>query len=231
MTEPPARVPARRGLFVVYFLIAVCLLGVGYLYSDKLGLVLTHVERTVRLLGPAAPLGMAVVCGIWGTLCLPGPLMQGAVGTMFSTTPWTALAVVVVGEMIAQAIAFTLARHVGRERVKERLSDKAWFARLEHQTESKGVYGVFLFRLMPFFPNALASYAFGLTKLAFLPYLLASGLGSVPKMILYIFGTTSLVELIRGGQLTPARVGTMLLVVLALTLLARWWQKRLRRTI
>lgn len=229
MSEPSPALPARRGLFVLYLLIALALLSAGYLFSDKLGLLLHHIEEGVRLMGPAAPFAMTAVCGIWGTLCLPGPLLQGAVATMFSTTPWIALGVVVAGEMIAQATSFTLARHWGRERVRNRLSGQAWFQRLEIQTEKRGVQGVFLFRLMPFFPNALASYAFGLTRLQFVPYLLASGLGSVPKMVLYIFGTTSLVNWLRSGAMSPrALIATVTLLILV-TVLARWWQRRLSR--
>lgn len=231
MSEPSPALPARRGLFVLYLLVALALLSAGYLFSDKLGLLLQHIEDGVRLMGPAAPFAMTVVCGIWGTLCLPGPLMQGTVGTMFSAAPWTALGVVVAGEMMAQATAFMLARHWGRERVRERLSGQAWFGRLETQTEKRGVQGVFLFRLMPFFPNALASYAFGLTRLQFVPYLLASGLGSVPKMVLYIFGTTSLVTWLRSGAMSPRTLVVAVMVLVLVTLSARWWQRRLRREI
>ncbi len=231
MSEPSPALPARRGLFVLYLLIALALLSAGYLFSDKLSLLLHHIEDGVRLMGPAAPFAMAAVCGIWGTLCLPGPLLQGAVATMFSTTPWIALSVVVVGEMIAQATSFMLARHWGRERVRERLSGQAWFGRLETQTELRGVQGVFLFRLMPFFPNALASYAFGLSRLQFIPYLVASGLGSIPKMVLYIFGTTSLVNWLRSGAISPRTLVVAVVVMILVTALARRWQRRLRREI
>lgn len=44
---------------------------------------------------------MTVVCGVWGALCLPGPLMQGTVGTVFATRPAVALGVVVAGETLA----------------------------------------------------------------------------------------------------------------------------------
>lgn len=231
MTSEPLRPASRRGLFVVYFVLAVALLVFGYQFRDQLSVVLAQVAHTVGKLGPAAPVAMVVVCGVWGTFCLPGPLMQATVGTLFSHTPWIALLVVVAGETVAQAIAFTLARYWGRESVAQRLGGQPWFIRLERQTERKGAYGVFLFRLMPFFPNALASYAFGLTSLAFLPYLVASWLGSIPKMVLYIFGTTSLVVWLRAGALTPKSVGIAILVLGMLTVLGRRWQQRVRREV
>lgn len=231
MTSEPPRLTSRRGLFVVYFILAVALLVLGYHFREQLSLVLAQLERTVGTFGPAAPVAMVVVCGVWGTFCLPGPLMQATVATMFSHTPWIALFVVVAGETVAQAVAFTLARYWGRESVAQRLNGQPWFMRLERQTERKGPYGVFLFRLMPFFPNALASYAFGLTSLTFLPYLVASWLGSLPKMVLYIFGATSLVVWLRAGALTPKAVGIAILLLGMLTVLGRIWQKRVRREV
>lgn len=113
--------------------------------------------------------------------------------------------------------------------MRERLQNQPWFGRLESETEKKGFYGVFLFRLMPFFPNALGSYAFGLTSLRFVTYLSASLLGSIPKMVLYIYGTTSLVRLLQAGALSPRTLGVSILALLLLAVLGRVLQKRLRR--
>lgn len=223
------KVPERRGLFVLYLLLALGVLSAGYVFRGELAGLLSRLEGVVTLLGPAAPVAMAVVCGLWGALCLPGPLMQGTVGTLFATKPLVALGVVVAGETIAQIIAFTIGRTLGRQRVRERLQGQPWFAKLETETEKKGLYGVFVFRLMPFFPNALGSYAFGLTSLRFWPYLIASVVGSFPKMVLYIYGTTSLVRLLKAGALSSRVLVMAVLLLLVLALLGRALQKRLRR--
>ncbi len=216
-------------MFVIYLLLAVALLSAGYVFRGELNGLLSRLEGVVSQLGPLAPVAMAVVCGLWGALCLPGPLMQGTVGTLFATEPLTALGVVVAGETLAQTIAFLVARTLGRRRVRERLQDQPWFGKLESETEKKGFYGVLVFRLMPFFPNALGSYAFGLTSLRFWPYLVASVIGSFPKMVLYIYGTTSLVRLLKAGALTARGLGAATLGLLLLALLGRALQKRLRR--
>lgn len=231
MDSPGAKVPARRWLFVVYLLAAVALLAAGYVFRGELVQLLHAVERAVLMLGPAAPIGMAIVSGVWGVLCLPGPLMQGAIATMFSASPLVALLVAIGGETFAQSVAFMIARLGGREKVLHHLSGRPWFQKLELETERRGAQGVFFFRLMPFFPNALASYAFGLTGIRFVPYILASAIGTVPKLVMYIVGTTSLVNSLRSGLLTPSTLGAIVLVLIVLTLLGRLWQRRLQNKI
>lgn len=221
--------PERKGLFVVYAAIAIALMAAGYVFRSDLAKLLFKLEGVIGILGPAAPLGMAVICGIWGALCLPGPLMQGTVGTLFASEPLVALAVVVAGETIAQIIAYGLARSVGREKVRHKLEGKPWFKRLEEETAKKGFYGVFVFRLMPFFPNALGSYAFGLTSLKFWPYVVASVLGSFPKMVLYIYGTTSVVKLFRTGSISAQTLTAAAGGVVVLAIMGRLLQLRLRR--
>lgn len=232
-SQPALRLASRTRtlrLYATYTIVAALLLGSGYLFSDELRALVVKLEQAVTALGPAAPIGMAVVCATWGVLCLPGPLMQGAVGTLFAASPTTALAVVVVGETGSQAVSFTIGRFLGRERVKQSLGDKPWFARLETEADTRGFYGVALFRLMPFFPNALASYAFGLTSLRFWSYLLASIVGSFPKLVLYVYGTTSAVQALRSetfGSLSPQ---TLAVGVVSVCLLAWALGRALRRS-
>ena len=231
MDSPNEKLPTRRWLFVVYLLVAVALLSAGYVFRGELVQLLHAVERAVLMLGPAAPIGMSIVSGVWGVLCLPGPLMQGAIATMFSTAPGIALLVAIGGETFAQSVAFVIARLGGRERVLRHLSGRPWFQKLELETERRGAQGVFFFRLMPFFPNALASYAFGLTGIRFVPYLLASAIGTVPKLVMYIFGTTSLVNSLRSGLLTPSTLSSVVVVLVFLAFLGRFWQRRLQKKI
>lgn len=228
-TPAAPEVPERKGLFIVYILLGVGLIAAGYVFRADLAKLLFKLEGLIGILGPAAPLAMALICGIWGTLCLPGPLMQGTVGTMFASHPPIALGVVMAGETIAMSLAFAIGRTLGRERVRHKLEDKPWFTRLEQETEKKGFAGVLIFRLMPFFPNALASYAFGLTSLRFPSYLVASVLGSFPKMVLYIYGTTSLVNLYRAGAVSGTTLLAMVGVVVLLAGAGRALQIALRR--
>jgi uncharacterized membrane protein YdjX (TVP38/TMEM64 family) len=227
MAEPEGAPPQRPGLFLVYFAGALALLAAGFLFRPQLQLLLAHLQGLATRLGPATAPVLAVFCGFWGTLCLPGPLMQGTVGTILASQPLLGVAVVLTGEGLAQTLAFTIARYLGRDRVKARLQGQPWFANLEEQTARRGVVGVFLFRLMPFCPNALGSYAFGLTSIAFWPYLLASVLGSAPKMFVYIYGMTSIVGLFQAGAMGARELVVAVLTVAFLLLCGRALQVRI----
>lgn len=186
-------------------------------------------ESWVSQAGSAAPLWLALICSVWATLCLPGPPILGLVGTLLADDPFTALAVVLFGDTAATVIGFLLARHYGRDRVRRWLGDKPWYEWLEAQVEARGLYGVFVVRMMPFFPNSLANYALGLTALSFWPYLAASVAGSIPNLALYVFGSAGTVALIREGLATQLTLREAALLLLLLAILARGLQRLTRR--
>jgi uncharacterized membrane protein YdjX (TVP38/TMEM64 family) len=222
-------VPERRGAFRAYLAAGVILIGTGFLFRADLILALSGLEVVVGTLGPLAPIVMSVISGAWATLCLPGPLMLGLVGTMFSADPLVGLLVALTGDTIATVVGFQLARSAGRERVRDWLEEKTWFEWLERHTETRGVYGVFFVRMMPFFPNSFANYALGLTALKFWPYLIASVLGSIPNLALFIFGAAGTVSLLREGFASPLSFGEALIFLLLVALLVKGLQAFLRR--
>ena len=181
-------------------LAAVPLIALGFAFRHQVGPGLHCLEAQVQAAGPFAPLLFALGLGVWGTLCLPGPVMLAAVGTFFASRPLLALAVVLAGDALAQAAAFLIARRLARQGVQSRFGHLGWYQWLEEQTLSRGAAAVFAIRMTPFFPNALASYAFGLTPLAFWPYLAASVAGSALPLGACVLGTAGIVNLVR----TPA---------------------------
>lgn len=187
--------PALRRL--VGPLAVVLLVGLGFGFRHEVGPVLHALEARVLQAGPFASLLFALVLAVWGALCLPGPLILAAAGALFPSRPLVALATVMLGDTLAQAGAFLIARHLARERVQARLGGLSWFRWLEDQTRQRGTAAVFTIRLMAFFPNSMASYAFGLTSVPFWPYLAASFAGSLLPTALYVFGAAGIVHLVR----------------------------------
>lgn len=169
-----------------------------YYYKDEVWAMLLRLDSVVDALGPFGPLGIALFAAVWSTLCLPGPLIQGAILVLFISKPLIAFGVIAVSEAISQAVAFLLARFAGREYFKARFQDQTWFKRLEKGVIEKGLYGVAFFRLIPMFPNAMANYAFGLTNLRFWPYLLASIFGSTPKTVVVVGGAAGVFQFLGG---------------------------------
>lgn len=190
---------------------------------------LTLVELRVGGMGAWASWVLVVICGVWGLLCLPGPLMQTTVGALFAARPLIAWGIVLGGEALAQAVAFSLTRTLAQRRVRERLEGKPWFERLDAEVKQRGPYAIALFRLMPFVPNAMASYALGLTSIRFWPYLGASVLGSAPKMAGYVFGTTKLTRLFLEGRLSLSGLGMWILVALGTMGLVAFRRRQIRK--
>jgi len=212
----------------LYLAFGLFVLGAGIWHRQSLIGALYGLESTVAELDYWGPLLLTLVATAWAILCLPGPVILGFVGTVYSSRPALALLIVVVADSIAEVVGFLVARHLGREPMAKWLGKKPWFQWLEDQAEVRGAYGVFVIRMMPFFPNSLANYAFGLSALRFWPYIVASILGSIPNLAVYIFGTAGAIHVVRTGLdvQTVYRAG-IIVAVTTLVLLAL--QSGLRR--
>jgi uncharacterized membrane protein YdjX (TVP38/TMEM64 family) len=160
--------------------------------------LLDLLQQSVEDAGSFGPILFIFATGLWAFLLLPGPLIMALAGTLFSKNPILAIQVISLGFALAQAAAFLLSRAVLRERVLARVGNTGWFLWLEDKVRLKGALGVLVIRTLPFFPNSLANYAFGLTNIRFGPYLVASWLGTLPMIFCYIFGAAGFVHLLRG---------------------------------
>ena len=226
---PERLIPERRGPHRAFLVLALALIVLGFLYRGKLLYALLYLEIWVGEAGPLAPILLGVICAIWFVLCLPGPPILGVVGTVFADEPWIAMGVAMFADVTATVVGFQTARHFARERVRNWLSGKPWFDWLETQVASKGLYGVFVMRMMPFFPNLFANYALGLIPLRFWPYLGASFLGSLPNNALYVFGTAGAVSLIRDGFANQLSLREAMIILVCLGVLVRLLQKVSKR--
>ncbi|MFA5504748.1 MAG: VTT domain-containing protein [Vulcanimicrobiota bacterium] len=205
------------------------IIGAGLWYRQPLTATLFRIETEVAELQFWGPILVTLLAAIWAILCFPGPIMLSFIGTVYSKDPHLGVAVAVVADGISESVGFLVARRLGRERVVKWLGDKPWFEWLEKQIEQRGAYGVFAIRMMPFFPNSLATYAFGLTSLRFWPYIIASVLGSIPNLALYVGGTAGIVHLVRYGLGTEISMYTAGGVLVVTVILLMSLQAVLRR--
>jgi uncharacterized membrane protein YdjX (TVP38/TMEM64 family) len=125
------------------------------------------------------------VCYVLGTLLLvPGFPMTLAVSILYG---WWALAVCLLGGMIAALIAFLTSRYVARQAVK-RLIDRYPAARaIDSITRDEPLKTVLLTRLNPVTPFAIENYAFGLTGVRLWPFILATAIGILPGTVLNVW--------------------------------------------
>lgn len=97
-----------------------------------------------------------------------------------------------VTALIAAAVCFGIARVIGRPGI-ERLVSEESVRRMDRFMDRRGILAVFLGRLVPFINPDVVSYAAGVTKMRWGPFLLAMGAGSVPATVFYsIVGAAAL---------------------------------------
>jgi uncharacterized membrane protein YdjX (TVP38/TMEM64 family) len=164
-----------------------------------------------------ALLGWTQRLGFWGPvvvvlfyvlaciLFLPGSILTIGAGFLFKLALGTAT--VSVGATLGACAAFWVGRTVAREWVAKKIGGNPKFAAIDEAVGREGFKIVLLTRLSPVFPFNLLNYAFGLTRVRFRSYALASWLGMLPGTVLYVYigsAARSLADAAVGGGAQPA---------------------------
>ena len=88
---------------------------------------------------------------------------------------------------MADAAAFLLGRHVARDAVLQ-LMDRYPRFKIVDRTISRGGWRIVaLIRLNPTIPYSASNYLFGVTSVAFLPFLISSGIFTLPGAFAYLY--------------------------------------------
>jgi uncharacterized membrane protein YdjX (TVP38/TMEM64 family) len=118
---------------------------------------------------------------------------------------WTAFALVSAVSTLSAALAFGIARRFARSRVEELARRDARLAAVDRAVAREGWKVVFLLRLSPLVPFAISNYVYGITAVAFGPFLLASWIGMLPGTFLYVsLGAAGRAAVGDAGGKTPA---------------------------
>ncbi len=130
--------------------------------------------------------GIYVVSYILATvLFLPGSILTIGAGLLFGVVKGSIL--VSIGSITGAALAFLVARYLARERIERKFGKNQKFAAIDSAIGKEGWKIVFLLRLTPLLPFNVSNYLYGLTSVAFWPYVLASWVGMIPGTILYVY--------------------------------------------
>ncbi len=150
--------------------------------------------------------------GIWGpvvvaafyivacVLFLPGSVLTLGAGFLFGVV-WGTITVS-IGSTLGACVAFVVGRTIARDWIADKVAGNQKFVAIDKAVGMEGFKIVFLTRLSPVFPFNLLNYAFGLTKISFRHYALASWVGMIPGTIMYVyFGSTlrSLTDVVAGN--------------------------------
>lgn len=181
-------------------------------------------------------LGMVLFALIYAAatvLMVPGSLLTLAAGASFGLVP--GFVAVLFGATLGAASAFLVSRHLARRRVDGWIQRKPSFVAVDKAVAREGWKIVFLTRLSPVFPFNFQNYAYGLTRVSFWHYVLASWIGMIPGTFLYVYlGTLgrSGLEAASGGGAEAFRLALQavgLLATLAVTILITRTAKRALR--
>jgi uncharacterized membrane protein YdjX (TVP38/TMEM64 family) len=172
-------------------------LGLGYLLGGPLRADLTH-ALSVMSDGDASALRDYILSfGDWAPVIslllmvvqalvapLPSFVVTFANGLAFGLFWGSVLSV--AGHALAATVCFWLARAVGRRKV-EALAGRTLVATADDWFARRGAPAIFLARLVPGMAFDAVSYAAGLSKLRFGPFIVATVAGTLPQTVLYVY--------------------------------------------
>ncbi|OIP42700.1 MAG: hypothetical protein AUK47_03765 [Deltaproteobacteria bacterium CG2_30_63_29] len=149
--------------------------------------------------------GLVLVAVVYVPACLfafPGSVLTLGTGFAFGVVPGTIA--VSIGSTAGAAAAFLVGRRFAREAIEQKLDKYPRFRAIEGAIEQQGFKIVLLTRLSPVFPFNLLNYAYGLTKVSFKDYVLASWLGMLPGTLMFVYlgsAAGDLTQLLTTGKL------------------------------
>ncbi len=117
-------------------------------------------------------------------LFVPSPLLTISGGFVFGMV--RAVIAISLGSTLAASVTFLVGRTLLRQFIEQKVANDARFRALDQAVGQHGFKIVFLSRLSPVLPYNLLNYAFGVTRVRFRDYVLASWTGMFPGTCLYV---------------------------------------------
>jgi uncharacterized membrane protein YdjX (TVP38/TMEM64 family) len=136
-------------------------------------------------LGPWGIGLFAIVYALAAVLFVPGSALTIGAGAIYGLG-WGFVAVS-AGSTLGAAGGFLVARYLARQRVERWAAQDPRFAAIDEAVGREGWKIVLLTRLSPVFPFTLLNYLYGLTRVRFGSYIVASWIGMMPGTLLYVY--------------------------------------------
>ncbi|WP_432117582.1 TVP38/TMEM64 family protein [Streptomyces sp. bgisy032] len=135
-----------------------------------------------QLGGAAAAVVFAVAYGLCTVAFVPRPLLNLAGGALFGSQ--LGLGVALAGTVLGAGIAFCLGRALGQDALRPLLRGR-WLKAADGQLSRHGFRSMLALRLFPGVPFWASNYCASFSRMGLLPFLLATGLGSIPNTAAY----------------------------------------------
>jgi len=118
-------------------------------------------------------------------LILPATPLNLASGFMFGIG-WGSV-IAVASTDLAAVISFFIGRYLAREWAEKEIEKRPKFKAVDVAVDRQGMWIIILVRFSPVFPFGLCNYLFGLTKVTFWKYWIATTIGLLPYTIAYTY--------------------------------------------
>ena len=148
------------------------------------GRVVAKLDQLLDRLGPLAIISFVVLYVLDALVLGPAWLFALVAGLAFGLG--RGIAVVWIAAMLGAAAGFLIARYVARHRVEKLAKKNDKFGAVDRAIEKNGWKVVLLLRSSPLLPYTVSNYLYGLAAIRFVPYLIASGLGMIPMIAVYV---------------------------------------------
>lgn len=193
--------------FIAAAVISVKAFGLGeYLEEERL-------RAWIGSYGAWGPLIYILFYSIAPSLMLPGLPITVIGGVLFG--PFWGTVYVMIGATIGAGLAFLLARKLGRDWVASVIKGGR-LEELDRKVEEQGWKIVAFTRLIPLFPFNVLNYAFGLTRIRFGHYMIATFIFIFPGAVAFVVFSSSFLGLLQGKVTKEFIVGALLVIIVSL---------------
>ncbi|MEV8533317.1 TVP38/TMEM64 family protein [Streptomyces sp. NPDC051211] len=137
---------------------------------------------------PGLPVGTAVLLfaaayGVCTAAFVPRPLLNLGAGAVFGAQ--FGLVAAVGGTVLGAGLAFGLGRVMGQDALRPLVRGR-WLRAVDGQLSRHGFRSMLAVRIFPGVPFAAANYCAAVSRCGWLPFLLATAIGTVPNTAAYV---------------------------------------------
>jgi len=194
-------------------------------WSFQGGISVEALEARVASLGIWAPIGFVLLYSVSTVAMIPGGIFDVVGGAVFG--PYLGSLLDLIGGSVGAALSFLVARYVARDWLEARAGPR--LQGVMRSVDAEGWRFVAFVRLVPIFPYNIVNYLFGLTRIPFHHYVLATVVFMAPSTVAYTWlGYAS--RQVMEGDTHQIRYALLALALLGVLLFVPRFFKRFRKS-